>query len=102
MGLLLRQPAPPKEQSLVECVWPMSDEGAATLLHTVWEREMEAWGKQLLNVRTADVLGLLDLNNSKDLKTSTRCQSVLSHRNVIVERTWIDRKRARCLAAMSW
>jgi len=45
----------------------MSDEGAATLLHTVWEREMEAWGKQLLDVWTADVLGLLDLNNSKDV-----------------------------------
>ena len=101
MGLLLRQPVPPKGQSLVEGVWPMSDESAATLLHTVWEREMEAWGKQLLDVRTADVLGLLDLNNSKDLKTSIRCQSVLSHRNVI-ERTWIERKRARCLAAISW
>ena len=49
-GLLLRQPSPPKEQSLVESAWPPSDEGAATLLDTVRERETEIRGKQLLDV----------------------------------------------------
>lgn len=87
IGLLLQQPAPPKERSLVECAWSVSDEGAAILLHTVRERETETWGKQLLNVWTADILGLLDLNNPKDLKTSTRCQSMFSHRKVLIERT---------------
>ena len=101
-GLLLRLPAPPKERSLVEGFWSMSHECAATLLHTVGERETETWGQQLLDVWTADILALRDLNNPEDLKTSTHRQSAFSHRDRAVERTWIERKRARCLAAMSW
>jgi len=45
----------------------MSDEGAATLLHTVWERETETRDEQLLDVWTANVLVLFDLNNPKDV-----------------------------------
>jgi hypothetical protein len=79
----------------------VSDEGAATFLHTVGEREMETRSKQLLDVWTADILGLLDLDDPEDLKRSTGSQSAFSD-GEIVERTWIERNRARCLAAMSW
>ena len=36
---------PLRERGLVESDWPVGNEGAATLLHTVGERETETWGK---------------------------------------------------------
>ena len=60
----------------------MSDEGTATLLYTVGKRETEAGGKQLLDVWTADILGLLDLNDPEDLKPSMRGQLAFSHRKI--------------------
>jgi hypothetical protein len=54
----------------------MGDECATTLLHTVGEREADAWSKQLLDVRTADVFSLLDLDDPEDLETSARRGSV--------------------------
>jgi hypothetical protein len=55
----------------------VSDEGAASLLHTVREREAETWGEQLFDVWATDIFSLLDLNNPEDLKTSARCRSVI-------------------------
>lgn len=45
----------------------MGDEGATTFLYTVREGETEARGKQLLDVRAADIFILLNLNNPEDL-----------------------------------
>lgn len=49
----------------------MGDEGATAFLHAVGERKAEAWGKQLLDVRAADVFSLLDLNDPENLETLT-------------------------------
>lgn len=35
---------------------------------TVRERELEVLGNELLDVRAADALGVLDLNNAENLK----------------------------------
>jgi hypothetical protein len=59
-------------KGLVEGFWPVSDEGAATFLHTVGKRETETRDEQLLDVWAADIFSLLDLNNPEDLTTSTQ------------------------------
>jgi hypothetical protein len=65
------------------------------------ERELETGLEKLLDVRTADVVGLLNLNHAKDLRHH---DSVKLRESVmkIFWRTWIERKRARWRAAMSW
>ena len=45
----------------------LRDEGRARLGDTVRKRELEARDQELLDVRAADVLGLLDLDNTEDL-----------------------------------
>lgn len=63
------------------------------------EGELEVLGEELLDVGALDVVGLLELNNLKNL-------GVLLARNVgksgSWDHTWIDLKRERCLAAISW
>ena len=50
-----------------ECRWPVGNESRACLLDAVRKREFEVRNEQLLNVRAADVLGLLDLHDANDL-----------------------------------
>jgi hypothetical protein len=83
--------------------------------NAVGKGELEVLGEELLDVGAADVLGLLNLDDLDDL------QGVVSHTgkggNFVKEvtgweqgntrprgqqRTWIERKRARWRAAMSW
>lgn len=45
----------------------MSEEEAATLDNAVGEGEAEVGGEELLDVRAANVDGLLDLGNAEDL-----------------------------------
>ena len=45
----------------------MGNEGRANLRDTVREREFEARDKELLDVRAADILALLDLDHTKNL-----------------------------------
>jgi hypothetical protein len=67
--------------------------------NTVGEGEADALLEELLEVRALDVGGLLNLNNLEDLlkesayKYSQRLDGL---------HTWIDRKRERWRAAMSW
>lgn len=45
----------------------VGDESRADLADTMGEGELEAWDHQLLDVWAANVLGLLDLNNTENL-----------------------------------
>ena len=86
----------------------MRNEGRADLLDAVGERELELGHQKLLDVGAADVLRLLDLDNTENLcDPSVYCpgRSRGAKRVEISRRqthTWIDRKRARWRAAMSW
>jgi hypothetical protein len=61
----------------------------------VRQRELEALGDELLDVRPPQVLGLLELDQLEDLSSLARPS------NPRRKRTWIDLKRARWRAAMS-
>lgn len=70
---LLRHPnpiPPRKYNSRLESGGAVSDEGRTELGNTVGKGELDAGGKELLDVGAANVLGLLDLNNTEDLKKS--------------------------------
>ena len=61
--------------------------------------ELEVLLEELLDVRAADVGGLLNLNDLEDLRGMLALLTgALSRRR----HTWIDLKRARWRAAMSW
>ena len=47
---------------------PVRDEGRADLRDTVGKGELELGHQELLDVGTADVVPLLDLDNTKDLE----------------------------------
>jgi hypothetical protein len=66
----------------------------------VRKREFEVLGEELLDVGALDVVGLLEFNNLEDLFTVGSVCSMATGEHA--RRTWIDRKRDRCLAAMSW
>lgn len=71
---------------------------ANSLRNTVRKGEFEVLGQELLHVWSLNIIGLLELNNLQDL-------FLLSASNFsmpIGKHTWIDRKRDRCLAAISW
>ena len=65
------------------------------------EGELGLGGKELFDVRTANIFCLLDLNHSENLQKSGVRGVHLGTYNHSLKRTWIERKRARCLAAMS-
>ncbi len=46
----------------------MRNEGRADLGDTVGKGELELGDQELLDVGAADILGLLDLNNTEDLR----------------------------------
>lgn len=79
----------------------MSDKGRSALADAVGEREPEVGGEELLDVWAADVLVLLDLDHTENLRVSPKISANPSAKGV-GGRTWMDLKRARCLAAMSW
>lgn len=56
----------------------MCDEGRADLANTVGERELELGDKELLDVGAADILGLLNLNNTEDLFTGINTSTQLT------------------------
>lgn len=64
------------------------------------EGEGEVLGHELLHVRTLDIIGLLELVDAEDLviHVSRRSASGIGSGN----RTWMDLKRERWRAAMSW
>lgn len=71
-------------------------------MEAVGERELQALGGELLDVRALDVVGLLELDDAEDLEVEGQYLKVA--RGWLVrrgERTWIDLKRARWRAAMS-
>ena len=51
----------------LERPWAVRDEGRADLLDAMGERELQVRREQLLDVRPADVGGLLDLDDAEDL-----------------------------------
>ena len=51
----------------LESAGTVGHEGRLRLGHPMGEREFEVWYTELLDVRSADILGLLDLNYTKDL-----------------------------------
>ena len=57
-------------QTSLESRGPVSDECRADLLDTVGKRELELGDHQLLDVRAANVVGLLDLDDAENLHTS--------------------------------
>lgn len=64
------------------------------------QRELEVLGEDLLDVGAADGLGLLDLDNLEDLHvpvSTARCGIVRAG-----ALTWMDLKRERWRAAISW
>ena len=65
------------------------------------EGEPDFGGKELFDVRTADIVCLLDLDHSENLWKSGQMRAPRNS-YILKKRTWIERKRARCLAAMSW
>jgi hypothetical protein len=65
------------------------------------KRELDVEGKELFDVRTTDIICLLDLDHTEDLWGKKKNQNV-HLRQFLLEKHWIERKRARCLAAMSW
>ena len=69
----------------------MGDEGRAGLGDPVRKGELEVRGKQLPDVGAADVIGLLNLNNTENLWGH---ELGPWHSDMLL-RTWIDRKRAR-------
>lgn len=69
-------------------------------MDTVRKGELEALGEELLDVRPPDVGGLLDLDDLEDLFILLVACSLVS--TAVEEHTWIDLKRARWRAAMSW
>ena len=62
----------------LESRWAVRDEGRADLANTVGERELELGDKELLDVGAADILGLLNLNNTEDLFTSINTSTQLT------------------------
>jgi hypothetical protein len=68
----------------------------------VRERELEILLDELLDVWTAQVLGLLHLDNLEDLNVRNQYQSRLYAVLVDEMLTWIVLNRARCLDAISW
>jgi len=68
----------------------------------VGKGELEVLGEELLDVGAADVLGLLDLDDLDDLQGSVSKDGRQHRARMMPGRTWIDRKRARWRAAMSW
>jgi hypothetical protein len=69
---LNRKPSNPKRNTvrLGESGWTLVGEDLLARLRrsTVGERELEVLGKELLDVRAADALALLDLNNAENLE----------------------------------
>jgi hypothetical protein len=66
----------------------------------VRKREFEVLGEELLDVGALDVVGLLEFNNLEDLFAVWSARSIGTRTQI--KHTWIDRKRDRCLAAISW
>ena len=56
----------------------MRDDGRADPRDTVGERELELGYKELLDVGAADILGLLNLNNTEDLFTGINTSTQLT------------------------
>ena len=69
---------------LVESVGSLAGEGTNVTGATVRERELEARGHELLDVRALDVLGLLDLGNLENVDRGETSTVTGSH--VLVER----------------
>jgi hypothetical protein len=71
--------------------------------NAVGKGELEVLGEELLDVGAADVLGLLDLDDLDDLQGIVSHDETRQHEaSMGWRRTWIERKRARWRAAMSW
>jgi hypothetical protein len=68
----------------------------------VRERELEVLGEELLDVGTTDVRSLLDLGDLQDLWGFIRICVYGSDDVGAGKLTWMDLKRARWRAAMSW
>lgn len=68
------------------------------LRNTMRQREPELGLQELLDVWSANIGSLLDFDDFEDLVSSIRAALV----SLVRSNTWIDRKRARCLAAISW
>ncbi len=88
-----------------ECGWTMSNEFRARLGDTVRKRETKLGNQKLLDVWALHIGGLLYLLDADDLNTIGKvlysCQYKVSTQHANIH-TWMDRNRARCLAAMSW
>lgn len=67
---------------------------AGGLGDTVGQRELEVLGEELLDVRAADLVGLLDLDDLDDLQRVLEDDGRPSPAEGM-RRTWIERKRER-------
>lgn len=80
-----------------------SEELARGLVDAVGHGELEVLGEELLDVGAADIGGLLNLSDLENLfveiPVSNQSSASLCRGGVL---TWIDLKRERWRAAMSW
>jgi len=70
--LYLDVPPECQTKSRLESRRATSNKGRASLGDTVRKREFETRGDQLFDVRTANIVRLLNLDNTKDLKKSIK------------------------------
>ena len=86
---------------LVEGRWTLGgeDSGTGSLGDAVWKWELEVLGEELLDVWALDVLSLLELNDLEDLFYVLEAAFMQFRRWY---RTWMERKRERWRAAISW
>lgn len=97
-----QNPARPFETRniLSEGGWPLRAEQllVGRFADAVGKREFQVLGDELLDVRSLDVVVLLELDNAEDL---SQVSQQLLQRVPLPLLTWIDLKRARWRAAMS-
>lgn len=67
----------------------------------VRQREGQVLAEELLDVGALDIIGLLELDDTEDLHVGLVKSRGLVGR-AVGSRTWMERKRARWRAAMSW
>ena len=81
----------------------MRNKGRTEFGDAVGDGELHPGDKELFDVWAADIVCLFNLNHSENLQKSGQRRVLKSVIEVFFKkRTWIERKRARCLAAISW
>ena len=100
------QPIPTQKRfctiRLVESRWTLGGEDllAGGLGDAMWEWELEVLGEELLDVWALDIISLLELNDLEDLDMVL--VRLMAYSRFVAKHTWMERKRERWRAAISW